>query len=59
MDNKEIREAARSVVAYHKLNDYVEYGSVGAAVLSASGKIYTGSIWILPAQSDFVQSMQL
>ncbi len=39
---KEMHEAARSVHKYRKISDYVDAGGVAAAVLSASGKIYTG-----------------
>ena len=35
-------EAARSVQNERRISDYVEAGGVAAAVLSASGKIYTG-----------------
>ena len=35
-------EAARSVQNERRISDYVEAGEVAAAVLSASGKIYTG-----------------
>ena len=34
--------AAKSVQNRRKISDYVEAGGVAAAVLSASGKIYTG-----------------
>lgn len=39
---KELYEAARSVRRERKISDYVEAGCVSAAVLSESGKIYTG-----------------
>ena len=35
-------EAARKVQNGRKISDYVEAGGVAAAILSASGKIYTG-----------------
>lgn len=35
-------EAARSVMKDRRISDYVSAGEVGAAVLSGSGKIYTG-----------------
>ena len=35
-------EAARAVLAPRRISDYVTAGEVSAAVLSASGKIYTG-----------------
>lgn len=35
-------EAAKSVQNDRKISDYVEAGGVAAAVLSSSGKIYTG-----------------
>lgn len=35
-------EAARAVQNERRISDYVEAGGVAAAVLSASGKIYTG-----------------
>ena len=39
---KEMYLAAKSVQNRRKISDYVEAGGVAAAVLSASGKIYTG-----------------
>lgn len=44
MDNiwKEMFEAARAVQKDRKISDYIEAGGVAAAVLSLSGKIYTG-----------------
>lgn len=39
---KEMLEAARSAQGYRKISDYVDAGGVAAAVLSVSGKIYTG-----------------
>ena len=33
---------ARAVINPRKLSDYAEAGGVGAALLSASGKVYTG-----------------
>ena len=38
----ELYRAARAVQKGRKISDYVEAGGVAAAVLSASGKIYTG-----------------
>lgn len=38
----ELYEAAKAVQNDRKISDYVEAGCVAAAVLSASGKIYTG-----------------
>ena len=44
MDNiwKELYEAAKSKLAPKQISDYMSGGEVAAAVLSASGKIYTG-----------------
>lgn len=44
MDNiwTEMYEAAKSVQNERKISDYIDAGSVAAAVLSLSGKIYTG-----------------
>lgn len=39
---KDLYKAARAVQNDRKISDYVEAGCVAAAVLSASGKIYTG-----------------
>lgn len=39
---KEMYEAARSVHNGRAISDYVEAGGVAAAILSESGKIYTG-----------------
>ena len=39
---EKLYEAAKAVVNPRKLNDYAEAGGVGAAILSESGKIYTG-----------------
>ncbi len=39
---KDMYEAARSVLNGRKISDYVTCGEVSAAVLSGSGKIYTG-----------------
>lgn len=39
---KEMLEAAKSVQIYRKISDYIDAGGVAAAVLSSSGKIYTG-----------------
>ena len=38
----EMHRAAKAVQNGRKISDYVEAGGVSAAVLSASGKIYTG-----------------
>ena len=38
----EMYEAAKSVQNPRKVSDYVECGGVSAAILSSSGKIYTG-----------------
>lgn len=38
----ELYEAAKRVQNGRKISDYVEAGEVAAAVLSSSGKIYTG-----------------
>ena len=35
-------EAAKAVRAEHRINDYVSCGEVSAAILSKSGRIYTG-----------------
>lgn len=44
MDNiwTEMYEAARAVLNARRISDYVSCGEVSAAVLSASGRIYTG-----------------
>lgn len=44
MDNiwNEMYQAAKKVQNDRKISDYVEAGGVAAAVLSASGRIYTG-----------------
>ncbi|MCM1299984.1 MAG: cytidine deaminase [Firmicutes bacterium] len=44
MDNiwKEMLEAAKSVQNERKISGYIDAGGVAAAVLSQSGKIYTG-----------------
>ena len=39
---KEMYDAAKSVQNSRKVSDYVEAGGVAAAVLSLSGRIYTG-----------------
>jgi cytidine deaminase len=39
---QEMYEAAKSVLNERKISDYVTCGEVGAAILSNSGKIYTG-----------------
>ncbi len=39
---KSMYDAARAVQRERKISDYVEAGGVAAAVLSASGTIYTG-----------------
>ena len=39
---KEMYEAARSVRNGRAISDYVEVGGVAAAILSESGRIYTG-----------------
>ena len=39
---KEMYEAAKAVLNARKISDYVTCGEVAAAVLSGSGKIYTG-----------------
>lgn len=39
---QKIYDAAKSVVNPRKLTEYAEAGGVGAAVLAASGQIYTG-----------------
>ncbi len=38
----ELYQAAKAVQRERKLSDYIEAGGVAAAVMSASGKIYTG-----------------
>ena len=38
----EMRDAAQSVLCERRISDYVTCGEVAAAVLSKSGKIYTG-----------------
>lgn len=39
---QEMYSAAKSVQNERKISDYIEAGGVAAAILSASGKIYTG-----------------
>ena len=39
---KEMFEAAKAVQNGRKISDYVEAGGVAAAILSSSGRIYTG-----------------
>ena len=39
---KEMLRAAKAVQNGRKISDYVEAGGVAAAILSSSGKIYTG-----------------
>lgn len=39
---KKLYESARSVMNGRKISDYVTAGEVGAAILSKSGRIYTG-----------------
>ncbi|MBQ2780488.1 MAG: cytidine deaminase [Clostridia bacterium] len=39
---EELYKAAKAVQNGRKVSDYVEAGGVAAAILSASGKIYTG-----------------
>ena len=39
---KEMYEAAKAVLAERRISDYVTCGEVSAAVLSKSGRIYTG-----------------
>ena len=39
---RKLFEAARSVQSGRKISDYVEAGGVAAAILSSSGRIYTG-----------------
>ena len=39
---KEMYEAAKSVMCERRISEYVTAGEVGAAIQSASGKIYTG-----------------
>lgn len=39
---QEMYLAAKSVQNERKISDYIEAGGVAAAILSASGKIYTG-----------------
>lgn len=39
---KTMYEAARSVMSERRISEYVTAGEVGAAVLSKSGRIYTG-----------------
>ncbi|MCM1416578.1 MAG: cytidine deaminase [bacterium] len=39
---KEMFQAARTVQNGRKISDYVDAGGVAAAILSSSGKIYTG-----------------
>ena len=39
---KEMYQAAKTVQNERKISDYVDAGGVAAAILSSSGKIYTG-----------------
>lgn len=39
---EEMFQAAKKVQGFHKISEYMEAGGVSAAVLSDSGKIYTG-----------------
>lgn len=39
---KKLYESAKSVMNARKISDYVSAGEVGAAILSKSGRIYTG-----------------
>ena len=39
---KEMHQAAKTVQNERKISDYVDVGGVAAAILSSSGKIYTG-----------------
>lgn len=39
---KKLYESAKSVMNARKISDYVTAGEVGAAILSKSGRIYTG-----------------
>lgn len=39
---KEMYQAAKSVQNERKISDYIDAGGVAAAILSSSGKIYTG-----------------
>lgn len=39
---KKLYESAKSVMNGRKISDYVSAGEVGAAILSKSGRIYTG-----------------
>lgn len=39
---KEMHQAAKAVQNNRKISDYVDAGGVAAAILSSSGKIYTG-----------------
>ena len=39
---KKMNDAAKAVLNNRKISDYVEAGGVAAAILSKSGKIYTG-----------------
>ena len=39
---QEMYQAAKAVQNYRKISDYVDAGGVAAAILSSSGRIYTG-----------------
>mgnify|MGYP003293468954 CR=1 FL=1 len=39
---EKMHEAAKNVLSYRKISDYVTCGEVAAAICSKSGKIYTG-----------------
>jgi len=42
MNNKELKKIATAITSPTELNDFVEYGGVGAAIETVDGNIYTG-----------------
>lgn len=42
MEFKELYEIAKGVVKPHKINDCVDVGGVGAAIVTPSGNVHTG-----------------
>lgn len=42
MNSKELKKVATAAASPKELNDYVAYGSVGAAIETVNGNIYTG-----------------
>lgn len=42
MNQKELKKIATAVTSPTELNDFIQYGSVGAAIETVDGNIYTG-----------------